>query len=327
MATPTDTPSGFVGSLTPPEEEKLLQFWKLLIQSWDPELTSSASGSRSPSVSSPSEKSHRRFFSFGRSQPAPTEEETAAIPPNLLSSLKALDASPADLKAVSSLVSKIPGHQLRTAFLTILKQDHPDALVLRFIRAEKWNLPKAWIKLAAALHWRVNEYRVDEEILLKGEGFALEKATQAEESTEKKYGEELLLQTRLGKAYCHGRDKFGRPVCMIRVRKHEPGTQAQKVLNDYVIQSIENGRMLQVFPVESLVSEIITTSLLFVPKTHTPIHLDDSFRLDFIWLVELGKAVLPATSRMTTDVMYRSFLQSNSLSVPSKGTTPSHWVQ
>lgn len=86
-----------------------------------------------------------------------TEEETAAIPPNLLSSLKLLDASLAEINSVSSLLSKTPDDQLRAANLTILTQDHPDAFVLRFIRAEKWNLPRAWIKLASALHWRVNE--------------------------------------------------------------------------------------------------------------------------------------------------------------------------
>ena len=253
MANSIEAPSGYVGSLTPAEQEKLLQFWRILIQSWDPTLRSPDS-SRSPSVSSPSGKSHRRLFSFSRAQAPATEEETASIPPNLLSSLKALDATPAELKSVSALLSKLPGEKLRAAYLTILKQDHPDAFVLRFIRAEKWNLPKAWIKLVAALHWRVNEYRVDEEVLLKGEGYAIEKARQTEDSTEKKDGEGFILQAQIGKGYFHGCDRLGRPLVVVRSRTHEPGAQTQKGLNDYIIHCIETGRILQVFPVESLVS-------------------------------------------------------------------------
>ncbi|KAJ5161221.1 hypothetical protein N7492_006613 [Penicillium capsulatum] len=105
------------------------------------------------------------MFSFSRAVPSPAEDELAMIPANLLSGLKAHGASTAELKSAASLVSKIPGDQLRAGLLTILNQDHLDALVLRFLRVEKWNLPKAWIKLASALHWRGNEYHVDEEFL------------------------------------------------------------------------------------------------------------------------------------------------------------------
>ncbi|CAI7581649.1 unnamed protein product [Penicillium bialowiezense] len=227
--------SGYVGKLTPPEEQKLRQFWRILIQSWDASLPTPIGALEQVKCKSAT-KGHRIFFSLTRSPAQPSEEETSAIPVNLLTSLKALDAGPGEIKTVQSLLLKFPGRMLRFAFLASLKQDHPDALLLRFLRAEKWNLPKAWIKLVAALNWRINEYKVDKEVLLK----------------EKDYGEQFTLQLSSGKHFFHGCDRWNRPLCIVRVRLHDPTTQSQKPLNDYVVHCIETVRLLQVAPVESL---------------------------------------------------------------------------
>lgn len=242
--------TGYVGNLTPSEEEKLREFWRILIQSWDEEVPSPDGASAGDSDSTP--KSHRRFFSLTRSPTQPTEEETSAIPAKQLATLKNLNASPAETKTVQSLLLKLPGDRLRTALLTILKQDHPDALLLRFLRAEKWNVPKAWIKLVSALNWRVNEYKVDEEVLLKGEAYALEKSQMEGDPPEKKDSEGFMLQATTGKGHFHGCDRMGRPICVIRVRIHDPSTQTRKGLNDFIIQCIETVRLLQVPPVESM---------------------------------------------------------------------------
>jgi hypothetical protein len=197
-------------------------------------------------------KSQRRFFSLGRAPTEPTEEEISAIPAKLLASLKKLEAGPTETKAIHSLLLKLPGEKLRSALLILLKQDHPDALLLRFIRAVKWNLPKAWIKLVSALSWRLNEYNVDEEVLRKGEAYALEKSQMEGDSPEKKDSEGFMLQATSGKGHFHGCDRMGRPICIVRVRDHDPSTQTQKGLNDFIVQCIETVRFLQVPPVESM---------------------------------------------------------------------------
>lgn len=223
------------------------------MQSWDSNIAP-LDPARRPSISSnDASKGHRRFFSLGRSPAQPTEEELAAIPENLLSTLKSLDAGPNEVKTVGSLLIKLPGDKLQSAFLTVLKQDHPDALLLRFLRAVEWNVPKAWIKFVSSLNWRVNEYKVDEEVLLKGEEHNLQKSRLDGNSAEKKDGEGYLLQCKLGKGYLHGCDKLGRPICVVRVRTHDPGQQTQKGLYDYIIHCIESVRYLQVPPVESMV--------------------------------------------------------------------------
>ena len=221
------------------------------MQSWNVDTPTPERASEAAKLND-SAKGHRRFFSLSRAPTQPSEEETSAIPSNLLTTLKSLDAGPAEIKTIQSLLLKLPGDKLRSALLTILKQDHPDALLLRFLRAEKWNLPKAWVKLVAALNWRVNEYKVDEEVLLKGEAHAVEKSQMVEDSPEKKDGEGFVLQLTTGKGHYHGCDRWNRPICIVRVRAHDPSTQTQKGLNDYIVQCIETVRLLQVPPVESM---------------------------------------------------------------------------
>ncbi|CAG7917523.1 unnamed protein product [Penicillium olsonii] len=258
MATHTQPQSGHVGKLTASEGQKLREFWRILIQSWDTSMPA-PEGASGKVKSAP--KGHRRLFSLGRAFAAPpTPEETSAIPPNLLATLKVWDAGPGDIKTIQSLMVKFPGVRLRFAFLAALKQDHPDALLLRFLRAEKWNLPKAWIKFAASLNWRINEYKVDREVMLKGEAYALEKSQARGISSEKKDAQGFALQLTSGKAFFHGCDRWNRPVCIVRVRSHDPNTQTQKAINDYIVYCMETVRLLQVSPVETLVVVFDLTS-------------------------------------------------------------------
>ncbi|KAJ5753477.1 uncharacterized protein N7511_007630 [Penicillium nucicola] len=248
MASVTET--GHVGNLTTSEEEKLREFWRMLIQSWDEEVPSPDGASAVNPDSAP--KANRRLFSLSRAPAEPTESETSAIPAKLLTTVKGLNASPIETKTIQTLLLKLPGDRLRSALLALFKQDHPDAVLLRFLRAEKWNIPKAWIKLVSALNWRVNEYKVDEEVLAKGEAYALEQSQMETQSSAKKDGEGFILQATTGKGHFHGCDKMGRPICVVRVRAHDPSTQTQKALNDFIIQCIETVRLLQVPPVESM---------------------------------------------------------------------------
>lgn len=253
MTDPIAIPEGYNGNLTSLQQEKLLQFWKILQQAWDSTLASPDTDASSTTGSTKS-KSHRRFFSFGRSAAQPTDQEISAIPTNLLASLKKLDTGATELKAINGLLTKLTGDQIRSAYLAVLKQDNPDALCLRFLRAEKWDVPKAWIKFVRSLNWRVNEYHVDEEVMLKGEGHAFKNSKQEGDSQEKKDGEGFMRQLYTGKGHLHGADREGRPICIVRVRTHEPGTQTTKGLNDYIVQCIETVRILMVPPVESMVS-------------------------------------------------------------------------
>lgn len=253
--TPRVVPSGSLGNLSPSQEERLREFWNVLFQSWDTGISSDNEAAKSSLASAGAAKSHWRFFSLARSQSA-AEAETSAIPPKMLSSLRSLSASSNELKAIQSLLTKLHGEDLCAAFLNMLKQDHPDALLLRYLRAEKWNVSKAWIKFVKSLNWRVNEFRIDEEVLHKGEEYALAQSRRAEDSVENKNGESFVLQLLTGKGHFHGVDKYGRPICVIRVRLHNPNEQTTKALNDYVVHCIETVRIMLVPPVETIVSPL-----------------------------------------------------------------------
>lgn len=250
MSDMSEIPSGSLGNLSLSQEEKLREFWKMLLQSWEETAASADIAAKSSVASAGAAKTHRRFFSLGGSQSA-AADEVSAIPQQMLSSLKSLGAGSNELKAIQSLLTRLHGEKLRAAYLSILKQDHPDALLLRYLRAEKWDVPKSWIKFVRTLNWRVNEYHV-EEVLRQGEEYALAQSRDAENSVEKRDGESFVLQLRTGKGHFHGVDRCGRPICVIRVRLHNPNEQTTKALNDYVVHCIETARIMLVPPVETI---------------------------------------------------------------------------
>ncbi|KAL1846827.1 phosphatidylinositol transfer protein csr1 [Paecilomyces lecythidis] len=250
MTSDMEIPSGHVGNLTIDQERKLKQFWTVLLQSWD--LNFSGTDLSAPVTTGDAPKGHRRWFSLSRSQTQLTEETYSAIPPRLFATLKGLSAGPNEFNAIQEILTKLSGDELRCAYLSILKQDHPDALCLRFLRAEDWNIPKGFIKFITALHWRVKEYKVDEKILAKGEQYAVEQSQKTDNFAEKKDAEGFVVQLHTGKGHFHGCDKWGRPICIVRVRLHDPNGQTEKALDDYVIHCIEMVRLLQVPPVETM---------------------------------------------------------------------------
>merc|ERR1712070_784147 len=72
-----------------------------------------------------------------------------------------------------ALASQSP-QELRQAFWSMVKHDHPDALLLRFLRARKWDAEKALIMMISTMHWRLAEMHVDDDIVKNGELKAME---------------------------------------------------------------------------------------------------------------------------------------------------------
>ncbi|RJE25858.1 CRAL TRIO domain protein [Aspergillus sclerotialis] len=249
----TAVPTGYLGNLSQTQESNLQQFWSILLKSWDADAvngTSSAEATPTSPTSSKSSKGFRRFSLLGSSQPQ-TEEELPSLGENLQSKLKEENATAEEIKSVQRVLAKLRGEELRRAYLSLLKQDHPDALLLRFLRAENFNVVKAYIKFIKALHWRVKEYNVDE-VMSKGELHAVEQSKRPDSSPEKAYGDGFVVQLNTGKGDLHGCDREGRPISIVRVRFHSPNAQNEKSLNDYIVHSIETVRLLLAQPVENI---------------------------------------------------------------------------
>jgi MFS superfamily sulfate permease-like transporter len=181
------------------------------------------------------------------------------MPTKMLSELEAMHMSAQDISSIQQVLTKLSPEELRSAFFGMIKQDHPDAFLLRFLRAEKWGVSEGFAKLVSALEWRTKQMQVDKEVTRKGELYALQQSQNSTDATEKKDGEDFLAQMRMGKGYFHGVDKSGRPICIVRGGLHKPGAQSEKVLNAFIVHSIEQVRLLLVPPVETMVKFLLYT--------------------------------------------------------------------
>ncbi|KAF3908558.1 Patellin-5 [Orbilia brochopaga] len=141
-----------------------------------------------------------------------------------------------DFKA--ALASQTP-EQLRSTFWGFVKYDNPDTLLLRFLRARKWDVDKALVMMVSTMHWRGQEVYV-EDLVRKGE---LHAVTSGDEG--------FMHQLRIGKSYIHGTDKDNRPVCVVSVRLHRAAEQTPDSLERYTVYLIETTRMLLKPPVDT----------------------------------------------------------------------------
>ncbi|KAK3291419.1 CRAL-TRIO domain-containing protein [Chaetomium fimeti] len=119
---------------------------------------------------------------------------------------------------------------------TFILADHPDVLVLRFLRARKWDVEKAVAMLVSALNWR-HERRLEDDIVNKGDSIGL---AETQSDDEKRF----LAQYQSGKAYIRGSDKEQRPVFIIKVRLHDPKLQSPESMEAFVLHNIETIRTM-----------------------------------------------------------------------------------
>jgi hypothetical protein len=254
---PTELPPGTVGNLTPEQEVKLQEFWVLLLKVFDVNLD--ALESAKGAAPQENKKEHkRRFGLFGKSKDhedgTASEKSAEAVTTNVASiNLSEGDDKYGQSKEFQQTLADISPEEIRTAFWTMVKHDNPDSLLLRFLRARKWDVQKALVMFISTLRWRLMDVKVDDDIMKNGEPHAL-KQSQSSDPTEKKAGEEFLMQMRRGKSFLHGVDKSGRPICVVRVRLHKAGDQSPEVLDRFTVYTIETARMMLVPPVETAVS-------------------------------------------------------------------------
>ncbi|KAI1749335.1 CRAL/TRIO domain-containing protein [Xylaria castorea] len=114
--------------------------------------------------------------------------------------------------------------------------EHPDTLVLRFLRARKWDTKQAMAMLVSAVNWRV-ERNMAGIVIRDGEGVGLKENPSADD-------EEFIAQYRSGKSYVRGTDRENRPIYVIRVRLHDPRLQSGEAMDTFVLHNIESLRIV-----------------------------------------------------------------------------------
>jgi hypothetical protein len=244
---PTTLP-GRPGSLTPDQEEKLRELW---LQTLD--VFGVISGARpsldTASVAStpadPKKKSKLSMFSRKNKDADHSAENTDDE-----------NDKHGQAKEFRQAIQNQSPESLRTAFWGMVKHDDPDALLLRFLRARKWDVQAALVMMISTLHWRSQEMHVDDDIVYKGEGGAVIDAKSASDVTVKNDAEDFLTQLRMGKSFLHGTDAEGRPVCVVRARLHRAGEQTEKSLERFTVYTIDTARMMLRPPIDTAVSII-----------------------------------------------------------------------
>ncbi|KAH1500077.1 hypothetical protein LV164_000385 [Aspergillus fumigatus] len=242
----SNVPEGFLGNLTADQQKKLEQLWTIILTLSDA-LTSTT-------TIDPNEPQHRRNSSLARTNTTASKGSTATTPAcaaQVSLHLQRLGLHAPEIKQVQHILTQITPEEIRDGLLSTAKHDHPDALLLRFLRARKWDVTKAFVMMLDAILWRMKDFHVDEEVIAKGELHALKASRDTSNAVAAKNGKDFLAQMRMGKAYVHGVDRLGRPIVVIRVQLHKPGAQSEETLNQFIIHVIESVRLLLVPPVET----------------------------------------------------------------------------
>lgn len=249
---PAEPAPGTVGNLTPEQEVKLKEFWVLALKVFGltlEELEAPAQPATEAAPAQDKKKAKGRWSIWGKGE----EEDSKSASSDATSvSVAAEDDKYGQSKEYKQALEDMKPEEIRTAFWSMVKGDNPDSLLLRFLRARKWDTKKALVMLISTMRWRLQEMHVDDDIMFNGEELAV-KQSQGTDAKEKKKGEDFLTQMRLGKSFLHGVDRAGRPICVVRVRLHKAGDQDNEGLERFTVYTIETARLLLAPPVETAV--------------------------------------------------------------------------
>ncbi|KAH7322967.1 CRAL-TRIO domain-containing protein [Stachybotrys elegans] len=238
---------GRPGNLTPEQEEKVRQLWQSILQLCgvyeDAVSSSAASATKTgPEPETPKKKRFGVFRRKGSDKPSPAESPAKGTDE---------DDKYGQTKQFQETLANQSPESIRATIWQMVKHDHPDALVLRFLRARKWDIYDALVMFVATMNWRLNDMKVDDDIMKAGEGGATEAAQNSSDPAVKTLNEDFLEQARMGKSYLHGTDKNGRPICVVRVKLHKQGEQCEESLERYTVFIIETARMVLAPPVDT----------------------------------------------------------------------------
>lgn len=263
---------GHRGNLTAEQEAKLRELWVITLKTFgvaDPTHANSTTTTTAPTLddtptnSEPEggkekkKKSRMSIFSSRKHNDTDSSSSHSSHKPSIGGSSAAnpddSDDKYGQVKEYHQILSSQTPESLRSAFWSMVKADHPDALLLRFLRARKWDVPKALVMLISTMSWRGTEMHVDDDVMYHGEAGAL-RDSKSTDANVKREGHDFLEQMRLGKSFLHGTDKEGRPLCFVRARLHHGGDQTERSMERYTVYVIETARLVLRPPVETAVS-------------------------------------------------------------------------
>jgi len=180
---PLDLP-GRPNNLTDEQKVKLKEMWITVFKVFGVRLDSESENATTATETLPSEQSEdisratletddlqkkkggkiKSLFKKKTDQTEPSASISAASNTDLSKDVSKLSVSDNDkhsqTKGYKDLLATSTPQEIRDTFWRMVKTDHPDSLFLRFLRARKWDVPKAIVMFAATLRWRSKEIDV-----------------------------------------------------------------------------------------------------------------------------------------------------------------------
>ncbi|KAF7563767.1 hypothetical protein G7046_g353 [Stylonectria norvegica] len=262
-------PPGRPENLTAEQDEKLRKLWHAIFQlcgvadddipeSAAPSIAATDAEANTADADAPKKKRFgvfRKNHKSGTATPTETSKDAAE------------EDKYGESKQYYETLAKESPEAIRATIWGMLKHDHPDALVLRFLRARKWDVEKALKMLVSTMAWRHTDMHVDDDIMKNGDAGAIEE----EKDSSKQVSKDFLAQLRMGKSFLHGTDKEGRPICVVRVRLHKQGEQCEESLERYTVYTIETCRMVLAHPIDTACVVFDMTGFSMANMDYTPV--------------------------------------------------------
>ncbi|KAI8973447.1 CRAL-TRIO domain-containing protein [Mycotypha africana] len=228
---------GHVGNLTVKENDMLKQLWIRLLELFKQKGTDIRPKESDTNTKQEDTKKGGGWFSSKKTTSNVDKNVEVFIGTTINSSIMSMPLEKA--------LPLIPGDQLRTTFWNMVATDNPDAVLLRFLRARKWDLEAAYHMLTNALRWRL-VFRLDD-ITALGENGMRDELNRLQPGL----GDSFITQLNSGKAYLGGPDKEGRGICFINVNLHHKEDQTPEIIKLLTMYIMETSRAIVHQPVES----------------------------------------------------------------------------
>lgn len=197
---------GRINNLTPDEEQKLKDMWAHILMYLgyiSQDLTAVPS-----SLTSHEEHKKKKSGWFGRkTDPKKGKQE-------------------AELQSFQSAVKNMTADEVQNAIFTMTKVEHPDNILLRFLRARKWDVNSAVFAFGEMLQWRKDS---DIESVFNRD--------------EEAAGQYHIKQLSSKKCYLYGTDKKGHPLAVVSPRYHFGKDQPEEEIKNFVMFIIESERL------------------------------------------------------------------------------------
>ncbi|KAJ2091971.1 phosphatidylinositol transfer protein csr1, partial [Coemansia sp. S142-1] len=223
---------GVYGHLSPNEENLLADLWERILDDFDKPLDSIEGDPIARPVESDDDLERKKAKEVQESSPFEVVEgcmfnQSVA---EKCKELGIVSECGADGELVPKFETQLPDNTLKSVFWSVVREDHPDVLILRFLRARKWDLEKSYKMAIAAIKWRIQEHV--EEIVWYGDT-----------------ANDASLMWK-GVSYAHGKDRLGQPIIWSGSCLHHQKDQSYPQLKRYLIWMMETLRQLLAPPIE-----------------------------------------------------------------------------